>query len=480
MASNRPRDGKKSSRNELEPFIVRVNQRFIALSLLSCILLAFAVGRTAKVLLILIPQQERLQQAVEKANLLQQQQHHDHTHNIKLPTPILKEGKTIPHTTYSSKNFDTAGSATINSRWVVTEQGQPGNFQATVDPDATPAEESSSEDEEQHFPEGEHLLLDIANVDSGFLNSEEQLAHAMLQLIDECGLTLLSYHCHSMTPIGVSCAGVLLESHVSFHTWPEEGVITLDLFTCGEAKLLPVVPVVEKLFAIPSKSKTDEKPYMIWAHKYRGFRELTEDDISELIDFDRFPIGSMTDFKQQVVTVHTDFQRVDVVDVVRPHSQSLELYEKSLSNDGSYESLHPEFFEPDRIIYLDGVLQSCRSGDAAYHESLVHPAMFAHENPKRVAIIGGGEGATLREVLKHKTVEKLVMVEIDEKMVNVSRKHIPGWSDCSNLIGSKADCFEDDRVELHCEDAFQWFIDRFLNGTRTDEQPFDVIIMDAL
>ncbi|OEU21352.1 S-adenosylmethionine decarboxylase, partial [Fragilariopsis cylindrus CCMP1102] len=80
---------------------------------------------------------------------------------------------------------------------------------------------------------GQHLLIDIENVDSAFLNSEERLANAMLDLINECGLTLLSYHCHKMVPMGVSCAGVLLESHVSFHTWPTEGVITIDLFTCG-------------------------------------------------------------------------------------------------------------------------------------------------------------------------------------------------------------------------------------------------------
>ena len=156
-------------------------------------------------------------------------------------------------------------------------------------------------------------------------------------------------------------------------------------------------------------------------------------------------------------------------------------YEKSLKNDGSYEADHPELFQPDRIVFLDGVMQSRRSGDAAYHEALVHPAMFAHSNPKRVAIIGGGEGATLREVLKHKTVEKVVMIEIDEQMVKLSREHLPDWSDCSMLEGSADSCFEDPRVELYCEDAFAWFIDRFSgNEEGRVEESFDVIIMDAL
>jgi spermidine synthase len=148
--------------------------------------------------------------------------------------------------------------------------------------------------------------------------------------------------------------------------------------------------------------------------------------------------------------------------------------------DGSYESAHPELFQPDRIVYLDGMLQSRRTGDAAYHEALVHPALFAHSNPKRVAIIGGGEGATLREVLKHNTIEKVVMIEIDEGMANASRRFLPEWSACSDLVGRSENCFDDARADLHFEDAFQWFKDRFLDAHGTTEERFDVIIMDAL
>jgi spermidine synthase len=118
--------------------------------------------------------------------------------------------------------------------------------------------------------------------------------------------------------------------------------------------------------------------------------------------------------------------------------------------------------------------------DAEYHESLVHPSLFTHENPKRVAIIGGGEGATLREVLKHKTVEEVVMIEIDQMMVEVSSQYLPHWSDCSNLEGVHPSCWKDARVKVYFEDAFKWFFDRFGANANTDEAPFDVIIMDAL
>ena len=149
-------------------------------------------------------------------------------------------------------------------------------------------------------------------------------------------------------------------------------------------------------------------------------------------------------------------------------------------NEESYYSNFPDLFLPDRLLFMGGVLQSRRIGDSAYHEALVHPALFSHPNPKRIAIIGGGEGATLREVLKHKTVEKAVMIELDKSIADLSRIHLPEWNDCSNLVGRADNCFDDPIVELYFEDAFNWFYERFHSSHEKDEEPFDVIIMDAL
>jgi hypothetical protein len=79
------------------------------------------------------------------------------------------------------------------------------------DTNAAPVQATPEEDEEEHLPAGQHLLMDIRNVDSAFLASEERLATAMLDVVGDCGLTLLSYHCHGLQPSGVSCVGVLLE-----------------------------------------------------------------------------------------------------------------------------------------------------------------------------------------------------------------------------------------------------------------------------
>ncbi|GMF29941.1 unnamed protein product [Phytophthora lilii] len=114
-----------------------------------------------------------------------------------------------------------------------------------------------------------------------------------------------------------------------------------------------------------------------------------------------------------------------------------------------------------KTLVLDGKTQSAKNDEAIYHETLVHPALLAHPNPKTVYIGGGGEFATAREVLKHKSVEKVVMVDIDELVCNMCRKEMPEWADGA---------FEDPRLEVHYTDAHA-FLKQY-DGT------FDVIIMD--
>jgi spermidine synthase len=114
-----------------------------------------------------------------------------------------------------------------------------------------------------------------------------------------------------------------------------------------------------------------------------------------------------------------------------------------------------------RCLVLDGKIQCSTSDEFIYHEALVHPAMITHPKPETVFIAGGGEGATLREVLAHKTVKKAVMVDIDKKVPEVCQKYLPSLSDGA---------FEDKRVELIYMDAM-----KYLAETR---EKFDVMILD--
>ena len=115
-----------------------------------------------------------------------------------------------------------------------------------------------------------------------------------------------------------------------------------------------------------------------------------------------------------------------------------------------------------RSLVLDGKTQSSESDEFAYHEGLVQPVMVAHPSPQRVFIAGGGEGATAREVLRHASVTRVVMVDLDQQVVELCKEHLP-----NHHKGS----FDDPRLTLLHEDAVAYL--------RNSDEQFDVIIIDV-
>lgn len=113
------------------------------------------------------------------------------------------------------------------------------------------------------------------------------------------------------------------------------------------------------------------------------------------------------------------------------------------------------------VLVLDDKIQSAEFDEYIYHESLVQPSMFTHHFPEKILILGGGEGATLREVLRHATVKKVTMVDIDEELVELCKKHLTKWHQGS---------FLDPRCEILYQDAWDY--------VKNTEQRFDVIIAD--
>jgi len=118
-------------------------------------------------------------------------------------------------------------------------------------------------------------------------------------------------------------------------------------------------------------------------------------------------------------------------------------------------------FSFGKALLLDSELQSAESDEFIYHEALVHPALCLHGAPRKVLILGGGEGATLREVLRHKSVERIVMVEIDDMVIQACRQYLPEWSRGS---------FEDTRATLRICDAWKYLSE--------EKESFDVVISD--
>ena len=337
------------------------------------------------------------------------------------------------------------------------------------------------------------LGIDIDELDQEFLQSSNRMESLLSKLIEDelfgQPYILREPRCGTRTHQRLHCDVLSSNSYLHIYTWPLSGTISIDVFSCiNEATLTLLIPTIRNLVGIPvyeasASSKRLEKSMMRWHFKFRGDRSDDGHNAFMNGDMDHF-LCSYIDFelKEPVASIDTEYQTIDVYDTINPRFKTREQYHASLQeDDGSYYSKHPELFRPDRIIYLDGIMQSRYYGDAAYHETLVHPALFTHPNPKRVAIIGGGEGATLREVLKHNTIETATMIEIDELMVNVSKQYIPEWSDCSMIVGSTPSCFDDPRAEVFYTDGIAWFIDRYLNTDTIDEtRLYDIIIMDAL
>ncbi|MBI3546822.1 MAG: polyamine aminopropyltransferase, partial [Gammaproteobacteria bacterium] len=114
------------------------------------------------------------------------------------------------------------------------------------------------------------------------------------------------------------------------------------------------------------------------------------------------------------------------------------------------------------LMTLDGLVMVTDRDNFVYHEMMTHPALFTHPAPKRVLIIGGGDCGTLREVLKHKSVELAEQVELDERVTRVSEKFFPELCESNH----------DPRARLHFTDGIKWVAD-------AKPESYDVIIIDS-
>lgn len=124
------------------------------------------------------------------------------------------------------------------------------------------------------------------------------------------------------------------------------------------------------------------------------------------------------------------------------------------------EILLLDTYEYGKMLVLDGAVQTCERDEFIYHEMLAHPALLFHSSPERVLVIGGGDGGTVREVLKHSSVKEVDLCEIDRMVIEVSKEYLPS-------ISSK---LSDERVKIFVEDG-----NRFLDERKGY---YDVILLD--
>lgn len=114
------------------------------------------------------------------------------------------------------------------------------------------------------------------------------------------------------------------------------------------------------------------------------------------------------------------------------------------------------------LMAIDGFFQLTTRDNFLYHEMLVHPALFLHQNPENVVIIGGGDCGTLREVLKHRTVKAAWQIEIDERVTRLAEQYFPELCEAN----------DDPRATLHFGDGIKWIAEAEPNS-------LDVVIVDS-
>ncbi len=114
-----------------------------------------------------------------------------------------------------------------------------------------------------------------------------------------------------------------------------------------------------------------------------------------------------------------------------------------------------------KTLLLDGLVMTTEKDEFFYHEMISHIPLLAHPNPEKVLIIGGGDGGTVREVLRHPSVKEIVLCEIDGAVIDVSKQYLP----------SIACCLDDPKVKIHLEDAVKYIKDK--------KNCFDVVLIDS-
>lgn len=113
------------------------------------------------------------------------------------------------------------------------------------------------------------------------------------------------------------------------------------------------------------------------------------------------------------------------------------------------------------MLFLDGMVMTSERDEFVYHEMVAHVPLFTHPDPKKVLVVGGGDGGVIREVLKHPQVEQAVLVDIDGKVIEYSKKYLP----------SIAGKLEDPRVDVRVGDGFMHIAE--------SENEYDVIMVDS-
>ncbi|MGK7888623.1 MAG: polyamine aminopropyltransferase [Leptolyngbyaceae cyanobacterium] len=275
---------------------------------------------------------------------------------------------------------------------------------------------------------GNHVLVEFHGCSAEILNDVPHIETSMNAAAKEAGATIISSVFHHFSPFGVSGVVVIQESHLAIHTWPEYRYAAVDLFTCGD--------VISPWISYEFLKKAFEAEHGAAIEINRGQLELLEK-----ADID---LGELRDRSTQKLVTPKYSRNVWLTD--RDENIALSIRHKGdrlFCEKSPYQTVEVfDTIEYGKMLTTDKMIMCSERDEGAYHEMIIHVPMVVNPDIKDVLVIGGGDGGSVRQILRYPQVETVTMVEIDEVVVKASRQFLPSLA--SELDNPKLDlCFED-------------------------------------
>lgn len=355
---------------------------------------------------------------------------------------------------------------------------------------------------------GRQLIAELYGCDPRLLDNEPFLRHHVREAARAAGATVLGVHSHRFAPMGISVVAVLSQSHLAIHTWPEHGICSLDLYLCGDSLTPRIAREYLARMLGAERFEEAELPRGTSLHRISRRRARIRELVGTTASVGGGNNGFHTDaYAYYAGETHGNGQgngngnpevtrggpssaSQTPMDHVAWARRAAEAFKHGRQIWGPHRWLHDwaspweytahairgqicrersEYQEIDileteaygRCLVLDGEVQSYEADEHIYHECLVHPAFLLHPGPRSVLVVGGGEGATLREVLRHRSVERVIMAELDPQVVDACRRHLPGFH---------AGAFDHPAVRFHFGDGREF--------VENCQEQFDAAILD--
>ncbi len=311
---------------------------------------------------------------------------------------------------------------------------------------------------------GRHILVEYFDCRNELLNDVPYIEQSMVAAARKADATVINSTFHHFSPFGVSGVVVIQESHLAIHTWPEYGYAAVDLFTCGDT-VDPWIAYNELKRLLEAKSGSSIEMLRGQLGLIPGTRQEMEEQREQMVGHvQSAPNGQSPGFSSESSITPKYSRNVWFTERSENIAQSFRHTGKQLYREQSPFQLVEVYdtYAWGKTLTLDRMVMTTEVDEFIYHEMIAHVGMFSHPEPRKVLVIGGGDGGAIRELLRHEELEKVVMVEIDEKVIEASKEHLPGI----------ASSFDHPKLELIVGDGIAYV-------EQAADAGFDLVLVDS-